>query len=100
MLSSTSTRAVPRVTKTIKRTRTLTVRPQNPLIENTALSLAGYIRHPDPPDRSALGLEFFVQVVPEGLVAFFREAVGLRPDDRDVAGFGGGVGFGDVLLDV
>ena len=82
------------------RKKQFTIRSEDFLVENPALSLAGYICNPNPPHASPFRSQSLIRVVPEGFVEFFGEAIGVGADEGDIACFWAGVIFGDVLVDV
>ena len=87
-------------TRLIRGREKFTIRSENLLVQDPALSLAGYICNPDPPHASPFRSQPLIQVVPEGFVEFFGEAIGVGADEGDIACFWAGVIFGDVLVDV
>ena len=70
------------------------------LVQYGRFALHGDVGDPDGADAEAgMGLAGQVQLVPEGLVQFFREAIGVAADDGDVAGLGRRIVKGRVLSD-
>lgn len=68
------------------------------LIQHAAVPLVRDVGDPDPADAKPVGFRGGVEVRPQRLVELLGEAVGVGADDGDVAGLGGGVVDGRVLL--